>query len=288
MRKKLEKRYGKKLKKSRMNRIIKKNLSQIFAITEKNLKLSFRFKLRVIITFITPILSILMPLIIMGEIFSFQSSFGPWTRENFIVFQFTTYNIMLLQNIYIRFPNQFISEKYWKTFPAIIIAPLNRFNILLGIIFSHLILISIPFIFLFIFCYIVYPISIITVFSILIIYFLITLIFSGIGLILGIFAISIENYWKVLSFIFQLTFWISCLTYPFDIFPSYMQNIIILNPFYYLFDVLRMTWIDDNIFITIISFPFHLFLLIAMAIIVPFIGILTFNKVYKKYGIVGY
>ena len=64
-------------------RLLKENLSQISAITEKNLKLAFRFKFKVIITYITPILSILMPLIIMGEIFTFQSSFGPWNAENF-------------------------------------------------------------------------------------------------------------------------------------------------------------------------------------------------------------
>ena len=149
-------------------------------------------------------------------------------------------------------------------------------------------MVSIPFSIFFIWGIIVEPISITTILFILSTYFLIALIFSGIGLIFGIFAISNENIWQILSFLLMFVFWFSCISYPFEIFPKFIQDIVNLNPFYYIFDFLRITWINDNVFLTISSFPFHFITLIATSIVLPFIGVYAFNLVYKKYGITGY
>jgi len=51
---------------------IKDNGNQILAIAEKNLKLSLRFKAPLVLRFFLPIFTILMPLIIMGQLFSFR------------------------------------------------------------------------------------------------------------------------------------------------------------------------------------------------------------------------
>ncbi|KKL52490.1 hypothetical protein LCGC14_2284960, partial [marine sediment metagenome] len=128
---------------------IKDNLSQIMALTEKNIKLQLRYKLGLILSYLTHIISIFTPLIIMGNLFEFRAV-GEWTSDNFILYQFIAYNIMILSGITSIFPGQFRMEKYWKTLPALIIGPFNRFNLLFGIFVSHLILISIPFIFFFI------------------------------------------------------------------------------------------------------------------------------------------
>jgi ABC-type polysaccharide/polyol phosphate export permease len=267
---------------------IRYNLSQILALTEKNIKLQLRFKFNLIFSYITPIISILMPLIIMGNLFAYNPQFGPWTSTNFVVYQFVAYNILLIQGIITIFPQQFRIEKYWKTLPALIIGPFTRFNMLLGIFLSHLIMISIPFTLFFIITYIFYPINIFTLVFILMIYFLITLILSGIGLILGIFAVSNENIWRVLGFLINFIFWFSCITYPFELFPNFLQNVINLNPLYYIFDFLRLSWIENDIVTTLTNHQIHLFVLIGNAIIFPFIGVYIFNITYKKYGITGY
>ncbi len=267
---------------------IRRQALQIFALVEKNLRLSLRFKFSVIISFLLPIISIAMPLIILGKFFTLNTEFGPWNESNYMVFQFIAYQILLMKVLINEFPAQFLREKYWKTIPAIIIAPLNQYNLLLGIFFSHMILISIPFIIFFVLCWIVYPISFLTIISIIVLLFFIALIFSSIGLIIGAFAISNENIWKILSFGISMVFWLSCLTYPFEIFPNIIQQIINLNPLYYIFDILRTTWIENNILLSISYHPFNFLILFLTVLIFPIISVYIFKMIYKKFGIVGY
>ena len=65
---------------------------KVIAITEKDTFMLFRFKYGVILSFITPIISILIPIFVFGKIFEFSTQFGPWNAENYIVFIFTTLN----------------------------------------------------------------------------------------------------------------------------------------------------------------------------------------------------
>ncbi|MFX1391978.1 MAG: ABC transporter permease [Promethearchaeota archaeon] len=268
--------------------IIKNNFSQIIALTEKDLKVSTRLKIPLLLSFISPVLGIIMPLIIMGKIFSFNEELGPWNAGNFLVYQFTATNISLLLQLTRVFSGRFKEEKYWETLAALIIAPFHRVNLLLGIFISHIIITSIPFTIFFILCYIFYPISIITVIFVLFTYFLIALIFSGIGLMLGIFAISRENTLGILSFIISLFFMFSCIAYPFEVFPEFVQNFVIFNPFFHVFLFLRMLWIDDNVMLTLSLYPIQFLFIVGFATIGPIIGIIIFNKIYNKYGIVGY
>ncbi len=269
-------------------KIIKDNITQISALTEMYLKLRTRYKFGILISYVTPIISILFPIILMGTLFKFNDQFGPWTIDNFLVFTFISFNIILLKTIMEEFPKQIIKEKYWKTLTALIIAPFNRFNLLIGIFFSHLIYISIPFLIFSILCYIYYPISFITALFIVIIYFLIALIFSGLGLIISVFVISNENIWYMLSFSINLVFWFSCVTYPFEVFPAVIQRFMLLNPLYHIIDVLRLVWLEDDIILSFTLHPLQFLILILTAIIIPVIGVFIFNKVYKKYGISGY
>ena len=269
--------------------IIKDNLSQILALTEKNIKLSLRYKLGLVLGYINQIIAIFMPLIIMQNIFNLRDTpIGFWTAGNFILYQFTAHNISHMSSITGRFPGQFRAEKFWKTLPALIVGPFNRFNLLFGIFFSHIVMIFIPFSIFFVWGIYIEPISISTVLFVLVLYFLIALIFSGVGLIFGIFAISNENVWQVLSFLLMFVFWFSCISYPFELFPKFIQDIINLNPLYYIFDFLRITWIQNDVIMTISSYYFHFLTLIITSIVLPFIGVFLFNLVYKKYGITGY
>ena len=118
--------------------IIKDNLSQIFALTENYVKLKLRFKSEVLMNFFTPIVAIIMPIIVMGQFFSYNVNFDPWNSSNFFVFILLAYNITLLQQIILTFPRHLYWEKFWQTLPGLLIAPFNRFNLLLSLVFSYL------------------------------------------------------------------------------------------------------------------------------------------------------
>lgn len=276
------------MNKMKKSRAIKKNLKQIYALAEKNVKLQLRFKFGLIIFIVSPMISILMPLIVFGQFLEYNTQFGIWNSSNFLVYSLIAYNIYLLRINIDHFPNRFVEEKYWQTFQAIMVAPFNRFNMLFGIFLTNIILISIPFAFFIILCWIYYPISFLTILFVLAVYFLISLIFSGIGLILGVFALSNENMWKLTSFILSIIIWLSCITYPFEIFPDLLQNVINLNPLYYILDFLRMSWIENNVIVSISQHSFSFSILIISSILMPCLGVYIFNLVYKKFGIVGY
>lgn len=229
-----------------------------------------------------------MSLIVLMRFFVADVNLGQWNDTNYLVFLFTAFNIELLRRIIQDFPENLRLEKYWKTLPALMIAPFNKVHLLFGVFFSHLIIIAIPFIALFVLTFIVSPISLPTIFLIICIYLLIDLVFSGVGLFLGVFAISKENYWRIFSIGIQIVFYASCVIYPFEIFPQEIQRAIWWNPFYHIFEILRITWMENNILLTLASYPRQFIILLGTAIIVPLIGIYIFNKVYNKFGIVGY
>jgi len=266
----------------------KYNFSRIFTIAEKNVKIQLRFKFNLIYSILNPFLPIIMSFFVLLRFFVVDVTFGPWDDTNYLVFLYTAFNIELLRRVTKNFPNEILQEKYWKTLPALMIAPFNKLHLLFGIFLSNLIIIAIPFVVFFVLTYLIAPISLISIIFIVFIFLLIDLIFSGISLFLAIFAISGENYWRVFSIGLQLVFYASCIIYPFEVFPPEAQSIIRLNPFYYIFDILRITWLENNILFTITSNPFQFIILTGTAIIVPLIAIYVFNKVYNKFGIVGY
>ncbi len=270
-----------------IKRLLKNNLTQIFAITEKNLSLKLRFKQTLIIELISPLIYVLMPLIVLMAFFDFRSNLGPWTKDNFLIFQIVAYNLFLLKNIIYQTAGELRLEKFWKTLPSLIIAPFHRINLLLGIYFSHLIIITIPFVLFFIIGYVILPVSFITFLSLIGIYLIISLIFSGVGIFLSVLAISNENLWSVFQFFIEMVFYLSCISYPYQIFPEFIQNFIDINPFFHVFDFLRNCWIENDIIYTIVYHPRSFLMLIGCAIVIPCIGIYFFNYIYKKYGIVG-
>ncbi|MEE9379080.1 MAG: ABC transporter permease [Candidatus Lokiarchaeia archaeon] len=267
---------------------IRRVISKTSAIVEKNIQMRMRFKYKTILSYITPILTILITVIIMDKFFDYNIKFDPWTSENYMVFVFIGYNILLMRGMINLIPQNLMIEKYWKTLPALITAPFNRFYLLFGYIFSEILGIIIPFTVFLIITFIYYPISFLTFIIIIIIFLGISIIFSGIGLLLGAFAISNENLWSMLDFIARTIFWFSCISYPFYLYPKIIQNIIDINPIYYIIDIIRWTWIEDNILMTVQLHPVHILIFISLLIIFPIICVYTFNYIYKKLGISGY
>lgn len=271
---------------------IKKSIIQITALTEKNLALELRFKANFMFRFLNPLIQLFIFFFLFGAIFSLNSGFnlGYWTSSNYITFLCLAYCVQFSKSITQKYNQLFTVEKYWKTLSALMVAPMNRFTLLFSVLISELLISSIPIVILVIIAWIFSPISIFFVFLSLLVLISIFLIFGGMGLLIGVFTISHENYVHY-SFIFlRFIFLLSCINYPKEIFPEFIQFFIILNPLYYIFDLLRLTWnlgIDFSSTVMLIT-PLHIVVIIIATLLIPLISIKLFDKIYKKYGITGY
>ncbi len=262
--------------------------SKTFAIAEKNVRTQIRFKYYLILRWLLPIITLLMPIIIFDKFFEYNTSIGPWTPQNYMIFVFIGYNIMIMQSMISYIPKSLLQEKYWKTLSTLITAPFNRFYLLFGYIISEFLGILIPFAIFFITMLVLFPISIPTLIIVILMFLGIGIVFSGVGLFLGVFAISNENFLHIFDFFTRLILWFSCVTYPFQLFPRVVQNIINVNPIYYLIDAIRLTWIENNIIFTTLSHPTHIFIFVISLVIFPIMCVYIFNIIYKKLGISGY
>ena len=139
---------------------VRRNITQTTALIERNIFFEMRFKLVLFTSFLNPFIRILMPLIIFGAIFSISEgfSFGYWTGENYVLFLLIAFCVQFLRRIVENFRQLFFREKFWKTLQALMVAPINRYVLLFGILISEMILISIHFIFFLIFELILFPI----------------------------------------------------------------------------------------------------------------------------------
>ena len=271
---------------------LKRYARQILAIVEKNLFLELHVKANLVSRFLNPIIQLLILVFVFGAIFNINedSVLGYWDADNYVLFLLIAFSVQFSKSITTKYYTLFILEKYWKTLSAIMVAPVNRFVLLIGVLVSELIMNSIPLVILIITAFIFFPISIHLIILVILIYFSIFLIFASIGLIFGAFCISKEEFFPYFSIILRFIFLFSCINYPKEIFPEFIQRLIILNPLYYLFDLLRLVWylgIDFKTAISLIT-PLHLIIVISLTIFAPIISIIFFEKVYKKYGITGY
>ena len=252
---------------------------------EKNIRIQLRYKLRFFLSLLMPIVGVFLPLIIMGEIFTLTDNFGPWNGSNYIVYQFAAYMMFLLYGVITRIQGGIAQEKGLNTLTLLLIAPFRRINLFISIVFSHLLLISIPFIGFFIWCYILFPVSIFTVFFIFLVFLAVTMIFTGIGLFFAILTIVREQIISIFNVGLTILLMFSCFSLPFEFFPEFYQNIALINPFYYIFNIVRYIWIDDNIIISLTSNMITFIVVILLGIISPLLGYKMFNYYYNKYGI---
>ncbi|MFX1443316.1 MAG: ABC transporter permease [Promethearchaeota archaeon] len=271
---------------------IKRYIRQIFAFIEKSLYLEFRIRTQFFSRFLTPLIELFLFIILFGAIFKARPGYkiGYWDSSNFVLFLLIAFCIQFTKPVIMEYKRLFINEKYWKTISAIMVAPVNRFTLLVSVLISELVVVGIPFSILFVIALILYPIPLFIIFLILLIFLAIFLIFGALGLIIAVFSISNEEYIAYLTIILRFTFLFSCTNIPLEIFPKSLHFIILINPFYYIFDLLRLTWysgIEYEVSMRYIT-PTHIIILIVFTIISPIIAVYLFNKVYKKYGIVGY
>jgi len=134
-------------------------VKKTWAIVEKNILIHFRFKFPTIIMYIRPFISLLMPIIIFQKFLEYNINFGPYNTENYFIFIFSSYNVLLLRRMVTSIPDQLLREKFWNILPNLIIAPFNKFYLLFGFMISEFIIIAIPFFIFFIITIIIYPIT---------------------------------------------------------------------------------------------------------------------------------
>jgi ABC-type polysaccharide/polyol phosphate export permease len=277
---------------NKQKKFVHKNLRQIFAITEKNIFLQLRYKSTLVSRFLNPLLQLIVMIFIFGTIFSIRADYniGYWNAQNYVLFLLLAFSLQFIRSIIKRFEVLFTQEKFWKTLSAVMVAPLNRYILLLGTLISELIFLSIPLLFVFFLTFIFFPISFFNVILVFIVFFLIVITLGSIGLLLGIFSISYETMIPYTEVILRLIFIFSCINYSIGIFPEIIQNIILFNPFYYLFDMLRLTWylgVNFEAAIALIT-PIHIIVLLSFSILLPIISVSIFKRIYKKFGITGY
>lgn len=260
---------------------------KLITIIEKEIKLNFRYKINYLGESITNTLrlTILFLLVYFG-LFSlgFEGIEG-LNSENFIPFILLG---GLISSFFILgievFSFKFLSEKYWQTFQAILIAPINKFNLLFGIGLAEAIRLMIIFLSITIITYLIIPTKMIYIFAILLITLLTYFGILGVGLTKGAITLSNENYIFVFELISATWIFLSCLYYPINIFPKFIQKIILLNPIYHSVTLIRELWygsINSSLWT-------HLFWVLGFAIIFPIVGVYLFNKTIKNFGIKGY
>ncbi|MHA1293717.1 MAG: ABC transporter permease, partial [Promethearchaeota archaeon] len=222
----------------------KQNIIQILSVTEKEIKLNLRYKYGFALRFLKPLVSIFIPFIVFTKIFSLSEAyyFDYCTAYNFLLFLFIAYCINYMFSILNLYKDTFRREKIWQTLKGLIIAPFNKFNLLIGLLIAEMIVI-LPTIAFFIFlCYILYPIPLINLFYFCLVFLGILLFFAGVGILIGVIDIVNENVPNLTTYGTQFLSWLSCVTYPLKLFPKILQFFIKLNPLYYMFDLLKLTW----------------------------------------------
>ena len=170
------------------------------------------------------------------------------------------------------------------------VAPINRYVLLFGILISEMILLSIPFAFFLILTLIIFPIPILNLLIVLGLFFCLAIFFGSLGLIVAVLIVTKEGTYRIVKIGLTFLYWLSCVSYPLQIFPEIVQYAILLNPLYYFIDLIRIIWlmgIDYNLAMSFLS-PLHIIIVATFTILLPMFSVVLFNVFYKKYGITGY
>jgi len=272
--------------------VIRTNIIQIYSLTVKDLKLKTRYKSEFLVEYVAPLLSMFFPYIIFNTLFSIGDDIFEtyYSSENFLLFILLGYCTSSLIFLLWNYKDLFYDEKTWKTLNAVFVAPVSKFNILIGYFLSGLISKSLPIIFIIAVCYFLYPIPFISLILVILVLFCISITFAGMGFILGLFEIVNEDISASLAVGISVISLVSCVFYPIEIFPESVRFIIKINPLYYYMDLLRLSWwagINSEDALSYITI-YHILIVGIFTIITPVLASFLFIKIYNKYGTSGY
>ncbi|NVM03624.1 MAG: ABC transporter permease [Candidatus Helarchaeota archaeon] len=206
-----------------------------------------------------------------------EGNFIPWLIMGNIIYTFSKHG-------FDAFELQFLNEKYWNTIQGTLLAPINRFSILIGYVFATLIETSIFFIAITLVSYFIFTTTLIQMLLVYLIGIIVIISSGGIGLIFGAINVSNENFGPIFQFIQFFILFFSCFSVPLEFFPKFLQDLIVLNPYYHATELVRVIYFglpNYDIFISLLY-------IIIFAIISASLGAVICNRIWKKYGIHGY
>ena len=207
---------------------LKKITRQTLAIVEKEIYLRLRYKATIISQMLNPLIQIFTLIFIFGIVFNIQTgySLGYWNANNYVLFILIAFCLQIFRPITEKYFQLFVVEKYWKTLSATLIAPINKFSLLLGQLISWVVLNSVGFIVVFVIALIIFPINIFYFLLFLLAFICIWISFASIGLLMGVFGISNENFGTSFSVILRFVFLFTCINYPKEVFPQIYNNFV--------------------------------------------------------------
>ncbi len=274
-------------------KVIRKNIKQILALAIKDLKLKMRYRQEFFVENFLPFLTLFFPLIIFSTLFQLEIDFfegSYYTAENYVLFLLLAYSVECSIFLLWYYRDLFYDEKTWRTLHGLMLAPVSKFNLLIGFLISGLLTRAFSIILTVIICYILFPIPLMTLILVLIVMLCISITFASMGFILGVFVIVNENISASLSIGISFIALISCLFYPLQIFPESIHIFILMNPLYYYFDLLKLSWWSGINYREAMGYItiYHIIVVIIFTIITPIFASFLFIKIYKKYGATGY
>ena len=259
-------------------------ISRILTIAKKESVLKLRFKWGYIFdSIVNPLrLGLLFFFVYSGFFYSGAENIGGVTAKNYIVFVLLG---MTMANLFTSgfkvISNSFLREKWWKTIQGLLTSPAKKIEILLGFGIGALADILPVFLFSIIIAYIILPISLINFLYFLAIIIITYLMVLGLGFINAVFTLSNENLASFFHFASWGVIFLSCFYYPITSLPKFIHPLVKLNPLYYANVVIKSLWMYNALSIK------SIFYLSILSLISLGIGILVFNKVWKKLGIHG-
>jgi ABC-type polysaccharide/polyol phosphate export permease len=218
-----------------------------------------------------------------------DESFGIWTPENYIIFILTGVSIVIILGFIASFGKNLLREKYWKTLHGLFMSPINIYTFLFIKLFSELLIYGIPLTIIFCFCFLIIDASLITILAMVVFYLMACVFVASIGLAIGSFRMSVEGDYNTAIITIKFFLIFSCYKYPREFYPTFLDFLIVYNPFYYFFDLVRVVLVKgiENVAFNPRYYN-HFMIVILSTILAPILSVLLFRFIYKKYGITGY
>ena len=268
---------------------LRRNFEIIWGITQKDLKIIFRFpKNAVASRLIEPLrLFILLGLVYQSFfVMTENQTIGNWSRSNYVpalllgAIFYTGFN-----QAYTRFRVLFTLEKYWRTIQVFLTAPVSKLQFLIGSSLALFIELSIPIVVYFLILICAYHVSLLALIPVLVVLYLMIFGLLGFSLMQGAFAVSNENYLFAFDYLFAVWAVLSCFYYSEGALPSVVRRLVFINPVYHAVELARSAifhhlsasqMLTGTIFVLLFS------------ILSPFLGALFFRKIVRETGVRGF
>jgi ABC-2 type transport system permease protein len=276
-----------------IKRIVKDGLT----IAEKELKLEMRFKVYFFTSsFIGPLLRLIPFILVYYGFFVFSNSSrlaGGISSKNFAVFLLmgTLVDIFFTTG-YISFGTKFMREKFWQTIDGLLIAPINKFSLILGVGICEFVILLPATLFFIAIAVMLMPVGIIRIAIVMFILLLVLLISLSMGLIAGCADLFNENLKPFFDYFRLAVVFFSCFYYPIQFLPKSFWFLTTINPLFHAASIARNVWFYGTI--PKLAWLKHIFpvepmaYLLVFAVVSPIVGIFVFRKLWRWLGIQGY